>query len=67
MTDKVGRFQVPFLVDANTGVELFEGAEIVKYLETVYIVKGWQIFCSIQPLCTTRVKSYQSLQIFRSY
>jgi glutathione S-transferase len=40
MTDKVGRFQVPFLVDANTGVELFEGAEIVKYLETVYTVKG---------------------------
>jgi glutathione S-transferase len=40
MMDKVGRFQVPFLVDANTGVELFEGDEIVKYLETVYTVKG---------------------------
>lgn len=40
MMDKVGRFQVPFLVDTNTGVELFEGAEIVKYLETVYTVKG---------------------------
>ena len=40
MMDKVGRFQVPYLVDANTGVEMFEGAEIVKYLETVYTVKG---------------------------
>jgi glutathione S-transferase len=40
MVDKVGRFQVPYLVDANTGVEMFEGAEIVKYLEAVYTVKG---------------------------
>ncbi len=40
MIDKVGRFQVPYLVDANTGVDMFEGAEIVKYLEAVYTVKG---------------------------
>ncbi|KAL3815328.1 hypothetical protein ACHAXA_010010 [Cyclostephanos tholiformis] len=39
MIDKVGRFQVPYLVDANTGVEMFEGAEIVNYLEAVYTVK----------------------------
>jgi len=33
---KTGRFQVPFLVDPNTGLELFEGAEIVRYLDQVY-------------------------------
>jgi hypothetical protein len=38
MIKRVGRFQVPFLVDDNTGVEMFEGAEIVKYLEAVYTV-----------------------------
>lgn len=31
-------FQVPFLVDPNTGVELFESNEIVEYLEEVYTV-----------------------------
>jgi hypothetical protein len=30
-----GRFQVPFLVDPNTGVEMFEGPEIIDYLEQV--------------------------------
>lgn len=39
MIDKVGRFQVPFIVDDNTGIEMFEGAEIVNYLEAVYTVK----------------------------
>jgi glutathione S-transferase len=38
MIDKVGRFQVPFIVDDNTGIEMFEGAEIVDYLEAVYTV-----------------------------
>ncbi len=38
MVDKVGRFQVPFIVDENTGIEMFEGAEIVDYLEAVYTV-----------------------------
>jgi glutathione S-transferase len=27
---------VPFLVDPNTGVELFESPEILEYLEAVY-------------------------------
>jgi glutathione S-transferase len=36
MVTKTGRFQVPFLVDPNTGLELFEGNEIVKYLDAVY-------------------------------
>lgn len=39
MVEKSGRFQVPYLVDANTGVEMYEGAEIVKYLEAVYTAK----------------------------
>ena len=31
-----GRMQVPFLVDPNTGAELFESADIVAYLERHY-------------------------------
>jgi len=31
-------FQVPFLVDPNTGIEMFESAEIVDYLNKVYTV-----------------------------
>ena len=38
MVARTGRFQVPFLVDPNTGLELFEGTEIVKYLDAVYTV-----------------------------
>lgn len=33
-----GRFQVPFLVDPNTGVEMFESDVIVRYLSSVYTV-----------------------------
>lgn len=36
MFAKTGRFQVPYLVDPNTGVEMFEGPEIVEYLDAVY-------------------------------
>lgn len=36
MVEKTGRFQVPFLVDPNTGIEMFEGPEIVEYLDKVY-------------------------------
>ena len=32
------QFQVPYLVDPNTGIEMFESAEIVEYLEKVYTV-----------------------------
>ena len=39
MVERTGRFQVPFLVDPNTGVEMFEGAEIVEYLDAVYTEK----------------------------
>lgn len=36
MMAKTGRFQVPFLVDPNTGIEMFESEDIVNYLEEVY-------------------------------
>jgi len=38
MIAKTGRFQVPYLVDPNTGVEMYESCEIVEYLEEVYTV-----------------------------
>ena len=39
MVEKTGRFQVPYIVDSNTGIDMFEGPEIVEYLEAVYTVK----------------------------
>jgi glutathione S-transferase len=30
------RMMVPFLVDPNSGVEMFESADIVRYLEQTY-------------------------------
>lgn len=36
MVQKTGRFQVPFLVDPNTGIEMFESPEILEYLDAVY-------------------------------
>lgn len=33
---RAGRVQVPFLVDPNTNVEMFESADIVQYLEATY-------------------------------
>ena len=35
---KTGRFQVPYLIDPNTGVEMYESDKIVDYLEKVYTV-----------------------------
>ncbi|XVE96420.1 hypothetical protein REPUB_Repub02eG0220300 [Reevesia pubescens] len=34
--DKVGHFQVPYLEDPNTGVKMFESAEIAEYLRATY-------------------------------
>lgn len=31
-----GKMQVPYLVDPNTGVKMFESAQIVKYLKQQY-------------------------------
>jgi len=39
LVERTGRFQVPFLVDPNTGLELFESPEICEYLDQVYTVK----------------------------
>ena len=33
---KTGTFQVPYLEDPNTGVEMFESAAMVDYLEKTY-------------------------------
>ncbi|KAI8563033.1 hypothetical protein RHMOL_Rhmol03G0081600 [Rhododendron molle] len=33
---KAGHFQVPYLEDPNTGVQMFESAEIVEYLRATY-------------------------------
>jgi glutathione S-transferase len=35
-----GKMQVPWLVDPNTGVEIFESAEIAAYLEATYAIAG---------------------------
>ena len=32
-----GTFQVPYLEDPNTGVAMFESAEIIKYLGSRYL------------------------------
>lgn len=40
LVERTGRFQVPFLFDPNTGVEMFEGPEICKYLEAVYTIQS---------------------------
>lgn len=36
---KTGRFQVPYISDPNTGVEMFESIDIVKYLDDVYTTR----------------------------
>ena len=34
--ERSGKMQVPYLADPNTGKEMFESAEIVRYLEETY-------------------------------
>ena len=34
--ERTGRFQVPYLEDPNTGVALFESADIVQYIKETY-------------------------------
>jgi len=34
--ERSGKMQVPYLVDPNTGVEMFESADIVAYLDATY-------------------------------
>ncbi|XWS59486.1 hypothetical protein CRYUN_Cryun08bG0126200 [Craigia yunnanensis] len=35
--EKAGHFQVPYLEDPNTGVQMFESAEIAEYLRATYV------------------------------
>lgn len=39
MVDEYGRFQVPLLIDPNTGVELWESSAICEYLQKQYAVR----------------------------
>ncbi len=34
--ERSGKMQVPYLADPNTGVEMFESADIVRYLDETY-------------------------------
>ena len=34
--ERTGRVQLPYLVDPNTGTEMYESADIIRYLETTY-------------------------------
>lgn len=36
LLEKAGRMAIPYLIDPNQNVEMFESAEIVKYLEATY-------------------------------
>ena len=36
LLERAGKVQFPYLVDPNTGVEMFESAKIIRYLETTY-------------------------------
>lgn len=38
LVQKTGRFQVPYLEDPNTGVQLFESADILDYLNDKYAI-----------------------------
>ncbi|XP_022641589.1 uncharacterized protein LOC106772620 isoform X2 [Vigna radiata var. radiata] len=36
---KTGHFQIPYLEDPNTGIEMFESAEIIEYLRATYALQ----------------------------
>ncbi|TKY53096.1 anaphase-promoting complex subunit 7 [Spatholobus suberectus] len=36
---KTGHFQAPYLEDPNTGIEMFESAEIIEYLKATYALQ----------------------------
>ncbi|MDX1505340.1 MAG: glutathione S-transferase N-terminal domain-containing protein, partial [Spongiibacter sp.] len=36
MFELTGRFQVPYLIDPNTGMDLYESTEILCYLNETY-------------------------------
>jgi glutathione S-transferase len=36
LAERTGRVQLPYLVDPNTGTEMYESAAILRYLEETY-------------------------------
>lgn len=38
--ERSGRMMVPYLIDPNTSIEMFESADIVRYLEETYVGDG---------------------------
>jgi glutathione S-transferase len=38
LQQKAGRMAIPYLIDPNTSVEMFESAKIVEYLESTYCI-----------------------------
>jgi len=36
LQEKAGRMAIPFLIDANQNVEMFESAKIIEYLKATY-------------------------------
>ncbi|XP_068663893.1 uncharacterized protein [Aristolochia californica] len=36
--DREGHFQAPYLEDPNTGIKMFESADIIKYLKATYLL-----------------------------
>lgn len=36
LLERTGRVQVPYLIDPNTGTEMYESADIIRYLEKTY-------------------------------
>lgn len=63
-------FQVPYLEDPNTGVQMFESAEIVEYLRATYVV--WEAEKSsaawgICFLCSCKVSQFDIILNYFSY
>ena len=38
--ERSGRMMVPYLIDPNESTEMFESADIVRYLEQTYVARG---------------------------
>ena len=36
LLERTGRVQVPYLIDPNTGIEMYESAAIIDYLQKTY-------------------------------
>jgi len=36
-----GKMQVPYLIDENNGVQMFESKDIIDYLLLKYLISAW--------------------------